>query len=392
MNQKKIVVIFGTRPDTIKQAPVILELKKNSEFFKVITIATAQHRQMLDQVLEVFRITPDYDLDIMAPRQTLASLTAKIITGLDEILEKESPDMVIVQGDTSTTCIGSLAAFYRQIPVGHIEAGLRTNDKSNPFPEEINRRITSCITDLHFAPTITSRNSLLKENIDPKTIFVTGNTVIDALKYSVIENYEFSVPTLKKIVTKKNKIILVTMHRRENLGKPMEGACNAIKKLAAEYPSISFVFPVHLNPVVRETVYPIFRDMPNVYLLEPFDYLDFVNLMAKSFLIITDSGGVQEEGPHFGIPILVLRYVTERPEAVEFGTVKLVGLDEQKIYSTAHKLIENKEEYKKMANAVNPYGDGLSSVRTVKIIKNYFGLAKEPVNEFIPKLDKKNSK
>jgi UDP-N-acetylglucosamine 2-epimerase (non-hydrolysing) len=392
MNQKKIVVIFGTRPDTIKQAPVIIELKKYPEFFKVITIATAQHRQMLDQVLEVFKITPDYDLDIMSPRQTLASLTAKIITGLDEILEKENPDMVLVQGDTSTTCIGSLAAFYRQIPVGHVEAGLRTNDKANPFPEEINRRITGCITDLHFAPTSTSRKALLRENIDPKTIFVTGNTVVDALQYSVNENYEFSVPMLKNIVSKKNKIVLITMHRRENLGKPMEGACNAIKRLAEEYPGISFVFPVHLNPMVRETVYPVFRDMPNVFLLEPFDYLDFVNLMAKSFLILTDSGGVQEEGPHFGIPILVLRYVTERPDAIEFGTVKLVGLDEQKIYDTAHKLIEDKEEYKKMANAVNPYGDGLSSIRTVKIIKNYFGMTNEPVDEFIPKLAKQISK
>ncbi|MDP4207431.1 MAG: UDP-N-acetylglucosamine 2-epimerase (non-hydrolyzing) [Bacteroidota bacterium] len=385
MNRKKIAVIFGTRPDTIKQAPVILELQRHPEYFDVVTIATAQHRQMLDQVLEVFKIKPDYDLDIMAPKQTLASLTAKIITGIDEILEKEKPDMVLVQGDTSTTCIGSLAAFYRQIPVGHVEAGLRTDDKMNPFPEEINRRITGCITDLHFAPTKTAKDSLLKENVDPKTIFVTGNTVVDALEYSVKENYEFTVPVLTEVVNQNKKIVLVTMHRRENWGKPMEGAARAIKRLAQQYPDFAFVFPVHMNPIVRDAVIPILKDMPNVKLIEPLDYLDFVNIMAKSYLILTDSGGVQEEGPHFGIPILCLRYVTERPDAVNFGTVKLVGLEEETIYNTALKLIEDENEYKKMANAVNPYGDGLSSDRTVKIIKNYFGLANEEIIEFDPR-------
>jgi UDP-N-acetylglucosamine 2-epimerase (non-hydrolysing) len=386
MNKKKIAVIFGTRPDTIKMAPVILELQKHPDFFDVLTIATAQHRQMLDQVLEVFKIKPDYDLDIMAPKQTLASLTAKIITGIDEVLEKEKPDMVLVQGDTSTTCIGSLAAFYRQIPVGHVEAGLRTNDKSNPFPEEINRRITGCITDLHFAPTATAKKDLLKENVDPKTIFVTGNTVVDALEYSVKENYSFMLPVLNELTSVNNKIVLVTMHRRENWGKPMEGAANAIKRLVIKFPDFRFVFPVHLNPIVREAVTPILKDLKNVFLIEPLDYLDFVNLMAKSYLILTDSGGVQEEGPHFGIPILCLRYVTERPDAVDFGTVKLVGLDEEKIYSTALSLIENPEEYKKMANAVNPYGDGFSADRTIKIIKNYFGLSKETIDEFNPNL------
>lgn len=385
MNRKKIAVIFGTRPDTIKMAPIILELQNNAEYFDVLTIATAQHRQMLDQVLEVFKIKPDYDLDIMAPKQTLASLTAKIITGIDEILEKEKPDMVLVQGDTSTTCIGSLAAFYRQIPVGHIEAGLRTNDKANPFPEEINRRITGCITDLHFAPTSTARNSLLLENVDPKTVFVTGNTVVDALKYSVKENYQFTVPILNEIADKKKKVVLVTMHRRENWGKPMEGAATAIKRLAQKFPDFAFVFPVHLNPIVREAVTPILKDLPNVSLIEPLDYLDFVNMMAKSYLILTDSGGVQEEGPHFGVPILVLRYVTERPDAVDYGTVKLVGLDEETIYKAALQLIEDEKEYKKMANAVNPYGDGLSSLRTIKIIKNYFGFSNEVVDEFIPR-------
>ena len=385
MDRKKIAVIFGTRPDTIKMAPIILELQKYPEYFEVLTIATAQHRQMLDQVLDVFKIKPDYDLDIMAPKQTLASLTAKIITGIDEVLAIEKPDMVLVQGDTSTTCIGSLAAFYRQIPVGHIEAGLRTNDKANPFPEEINRRITGCITDLHFAPTKTAKNSLLKENVDPKTIFVTGNTVVDALEYSVKENFQFTVPILNDVVNQKKKVVLVTMHRRENWGKPMEGAASAIKRLAEKYPDFSFIFPMHLNPIVRDVVNPILKDMDNVALIEPLDYLDFVNLMAKSYLILTDSGGVQEEGPHFGIPILCLRYVTERPDAVDYGTVKLVGLDEETIYNTALQLIEDQNEYKKMATAINPYGDGLSSERTIKIIKNYFGMAIEVVNEFNPK-------
>jgi UDP-N-acetylglucosamine 2-epimerase (non-hydrolysing) len=384
MNKKKIAVVFGTRPDTIKMAPIILELAKYPEQFKVLTIATAQHRQMLDQVLDVFEIKSSYDLDIMAPKQTLASLTAKIITGLDEIFTAEKPDMVLVQGDTSTTCIGSLAAFYHQIPVGHIEAGLRTNDKANPFPEEINRRITGVITDLHFAPTETAKQSLLKENVDPSTIFVTGNTVVDALEYTVRENYKFAVPILDTIVSKGKKIVLVTMHRRENWGLPMAGACQAIRRLAVKYPDLEFLFPVHMNPVVREVVYPILENQPNVSLIEPLDYLDFVNIMAKSYLIFTDSGGVQEEGPHFGIPILVLRSVTERPDAVDFGTVKLVGLDEENIFNTAVQLIDNKAEYAKMANAINPYGDGLSAIRTIKIIKNYFGFSKEVVEEFVP--------
>jgi len=384
MKTKKIAVIFGTRPDTIKMAPIILELQKYPDCFEVINIATAQHRQMLDQVLDVFQIKPDYDLDIMTSNQSLAGLTAKIISGLDVILEKEKPDMVLVQGDTSTTCIGSLAAFYHRIPVGHIEAGLRTNDKSNPFPEEINRRITGCITDLHFAPTALSENSLLKENIDPNTIFVTGNTVIDALKYSVVENYIFTIEELNSIVANRNKIVLVTMHRRENLGKPMEGAAKAIKRLAKEYPDFSFVFPVHKNPLVRDVVYPVLQRLENVTLIEPLDYLDFVNLMSKSFLILTDSGGVQEEGPHFGIPVLVLRTTTERPDAITFGTAKLVGLEEENIYLNAKSLMDDETKYQKMATAINPYGDGNAAERIIKIIKNYFKLSEEFVERFSP--------
>lgn len=381
---KKIAVIFGTRPDTIKLASVILELKKEKKYFKVITIATAQHRQMLDQVLDVFKLVPDYDLNIMLPKQSLTTLTQNTIKKLDDVIVKENPDLVIVQGDTTTTFVGSLVAFYHQIPVGHIEAGLRTNDKANPFPEEINRRLTSAITDLHFAPTETAKKALLKENISRKSIFVTGNTVIDALNIAIKKNYKFTVPLLNEIISQKKKIILLTMHRRENWGEPMKGACNAVKRLALLYPGFNFVFPVHLNPVVSEVVHGTLDNLKNVYLIAPLDYSDFVNFMSMTYLIITDSGGVQEEGPHFGIPILVLRKVTERPEAVKYGTVKLVGLDEETIFRTAKRLIEDKTAYKKMASAVNPYGDGLSSRRTVQIIKNYFNISKTKVKEFIP--------
>ena len=380
---KKIAVIFGTRPDTIKLAPIILELQKEKDF-KVINIATAQHRSMLDQVLSVFKIVPDYDLNIMAPKQTLAGLSGRSIIGLDEILANEKPDLTLVQGDTTTTFIGSLASFYNHIPVGHVEAGLRTNDKANPFPEEINRRLTGVISELHFAPTDSAKQSLLKENTDPKSIFVTGNSVIDALKYSVIKDYSFTVDILNQLVAEKKKIVLVTMHRRENWGEPMKGAANAIKRLAERYPDFAFVFPVHMNPIVRDVVNPVLTGISNVHLIEPLDYLDFVNIMSKSFLILTDSGGVQEEGPHFGIPLLVLRSVTERPDAVDYGTVKLVGTDEEKIFSAATLLIGNKNEYQQMANAANPYGDGLAAERTVRIIKNYFGMTNDIVEEFHP--------
>jgi len=388
---KKIAVIFGTRPDTIKMAPIIKELERQTEHFKLITIATAQHRQMLDQVLDVFKIKPDYDLNIMKPSQTLATITKNTIEELDIIFEKEKPDLVLVQGDTTTTFVGSLAAFYRQIPVGHIEAGLRTNDKSNPFPEEINRRLTSTITDLHFAPTQTAKEALLVENVNPKNIFVTGNTVIDALSYSVKNDYIFSSDSLNQIFDQDKKIILVTMHRRENIGEPMKSACYAIKNLALSYKDYNIIFPVHLNPKVQDVAQSILGNISNVFLINPLDYLDFVNLMSKSYLILTDSGGVQEEGPHFGIPILVLREVTERPEAVEYGTVKLVGLDEHTIFTTADNLLSNDEEYMKMAAAINPYGDGLSAKRTIQIIKNYFQISNNPIVEFDPLAIKEKS-
>ena len=382
---KKIAVIFGTRPDTIKLAPIILELKKETKYFDTVTIATAQHRQMLDQVLDVFKIVPDYDLNIMKPQQSLATLTESTIAAVDIVLEKEIPDMVIVQGDTTTTFVGSLAAFYRHIPVGHVEAGLRTHDKANPFPEEINRRLTSCMADLHFAPTAMCKKALLREDVDPRNIFVTGNSVIDALRISVKKHYSFSIHTLNQLAAQNNRIVLLTMHRRENWGEPMRAACDAVKRLAAAYPSMNFIFPVHLNPVVREVVYGTLSSLSNVFLIEPLDYLDFVNLMARSYLIITDSGGVQEEGPSLGKPILVLRKVTERPEAVTYGTVKLVGLDEARIFSSAKKLLDNKTAYEKMAGAINPYGDGRAAVRTVQAVKKYFGLSKKVIREFSPR-------
>ena len=382
---KKIAVIFGTRPDTIKLAPIILELKKEKKYFDAIAIATAQHRHMLDQVLDVFKIVPDHDLNIMQPYQSLANLTENTIAAVDTVLEKEMPDMDLVQGDTTTTFVGSLVAFYRHIPVGHVEAGLRTHDKANPFPEEINRRLTSCIADLHFAPTATSRNALLREHINPKNIFVTGNSVIDALKLSVKKNYSFTLHTLNQLVAQDKRVVLITMHRRENWGEPMRNACNAVKRLAALYPDMNYIFPVHLNPIVREVVYGTLGSLDNVFLIEPLDYVDFVNLMSRSYLIITDSGGVQEEGPSLAKPILVLRTVTERPEAVASGTVKLVGLDEGAIVTAAKKLIDSKTAYKKMASATNPYGDGRAAERTVRIIKRYFGFSKKVVHEFRPR-------
>jgi UDP-N-acetylglucosamine 2-epimerase (non-hydrolysing) len=382
-SQKKIAVIFGTRPDTIKLAPIILALKRE-RCFSVVTIATAQHRQMLDQVLKVFDIHPDHDLNSMKPRQTLAEITRNTIDGIDHVLEDERPDMVLVQGDTTTTFVGSLAAFYRHIPVGHVEAGLRTNNKAHPFPEEINRRLTSCIADLNFAPTETAKKALLREHTIPSSIVVTGNSVIDALRIAVRKKYKFSVPILSTAVEHGKRMVLITLHRRENWGAPMEGAARAIKRLAERYDDVNFIFPVHLNPAVRDIVFPILQHIPNVFLIEPLDYLDFVNLMARSYLILTDSGGVQEEGPALGKPVLVLREVTERPEAVEYGTVKLVGLDEERIFNTARKLLDNRKAYTAMATATNPYGDGFAARRTVHALKHHFGYSKTEVKEFRP--------
>jgi UDP-N-acetylglucosamine 2-epimerase (non-hydrolysing) len=383
--RKTIAVLFGTRPDTIKLAPIILELQKHKRRYDVITIASAQHRHMLDQVLHVFDIQPDFDLNIMRPQQTLASLTTTLLTKLDGVLHRTKPDMVLVQGDTTTTFVGSLAAFYRGIPVGHVEAGLRTNDKQNPFPEELNRKLTSAIAELHFAPTHTAKRALQEEGYPREKIFITGNSVIDALNIAVKAHHPFTARRLQHVVNEGKRIVLLTMHRRENWGKPMRGACCAIKRLARLYPNLNFLFPVHLNPIVRDVIHPTLSNLPNVHLIEPLDYLDFVNLMSKSYLIITDSGGVQEEGPALGKPVLVLRKVTERPEAVKFGTVKLVGLDEEKIFSTAKQLLSDLKAYKKMAFATNPYGDGCAAQRTVAAINYYFGFSRSRPSDFSPR-------
>jgi UDP-N-acetylglucosamine 2-epimerase (non-hydrolysing) len=386
MNEvRKIAVVFGTRPDTIKLAPVILELKKHPGDFQVVTIATAQHREMLDQVLEVFAIVPEYDLNVMKPQQSLAEITRNVIDALDRVLEKEAPAMVLVQGDTTTTFVGALAAFYRNIPVGHVEAGLRTYDRAHPFPEEINRRLTSSLADLHCAPTATSRRALLREHIDPRTVFITGNTVIDALRIAVRKEHVFSVPELNRVAGLHRRILLVTMHRRENWGEPMASAARALRRIVETHGDLHLVFPVHLNPRVRDVVNPVLGGLPNVSLIEPLDYLDFVNIMARSTLIITDSGGVQEEGPSLAKPILVLREVTERPEAVQFGTVKLAGLDEERIYRHAHRLLSDRRAYEAMANAVNPYGDGHAARRTVQIIRHYFRFSRTLPKEFSPR-------
>jgi UDP-N-acetylglucosamine 2-epimerase (non-hydrolysing) len=385
MKKKTIALVFGTRPDTIKLAPIILQLRRERAWCRTVSIATAQHRHMLDQVLNVFGIRPEYDLNIMRPRQSLAQITRNTIEALDRIMVHEKPDMVLVQGDTLTTFVGSLAAFFRHIPVGHVEAGLRTNDKTQPFPEEMNRRLTSCIGDLHFAPTATAKQALLREHVDPHTVFVTGNSVIDALKIAVGRTHRFTIPALQRAMSAGKRTILVTMHRRENWGEPMRGAAKALRRLAMEFPDVQILFPVHKNPIVREVVIPLLRDLPNAVLLEPLDYLDFVHTMARSTIVITDSGGVQEEGPSLGKPILVLREKTERPEAVRFGTVKLVGLDAERIYQTAKNLLVRASAYRAMATAVNPYGDGHSAERTVRIIKHYFHLTRSPGGEFHPR-------
>jgi UDP-N-acetylglucosamine 2-epimerase (non-hydrolysing) len=381
---KKIAFIFGTRPDTIKLAPIIKAFQKESKAFSVLTIATSQHRAMLDQVLSVFAIKPDYDLNIMKKRQNLGDITTNIMVKLYPVLEKEKPDMVVVQGDTSTTFVAALAAFYLKIPVCHAEAGLRTNDIQSPFPEELNRRLTTTITALHLPPTDHAKKALLHERVSPAHIFVTGNSVIDALKFVVKKGYTFSDTALQGFLARPGKHVLLTMHRRENLGQPMAAACRAVRSLAAEFPHHNFIFPVHPNPAVQEVVYPLLSGVKNILLIAPLNYSDFTNLMSRMHFIISDSGGVQEEGPSLGKPVLVLREKTERPEAVKFGTVKLTGLDEKKILQYARKLFLDKTYYEKMAKATNPYGDGRASERTVFAVKKFFSLKSKTIAEFAP--------
>lgn len=378
----KVMTVFGTRPEAIKMAPVVLELTKYPDLIQPIVAVTAQHREMLDQVLHLFDIKPDYDLDIMAQGQTLFDITCKAMQGLNRVLSESKPDIVLVHGDTTTTFAGALAAFYHQTEIGHVEAGLRTHNKYSPYPEEMNRKLTGSLTDMHFAPTATASNNLRQENIKEEAIFVTGNTVIDALLATVNEKFEFSNEVLRKIDYKNRKVVLVTTHRRENLGEPMRHVYQALRDLVNEFEDIEIVFPVHKNPKVREVVESELGGLARVNLIDPLDYEPFANLLARSYLVLTDSGGIQEEAPALGKPVLVLRDTTERPETIDAGTVKLIGTDKMKIYNEAKLLLSNKKEYERMANACNPYGDGQAARRIVEAILWKHGLRSEKPGSF----------
>ncbi|MEQ8176482.1 MAG: UDP-N-acetylglucosamine 2-epimerase (non-hydrolyzing) [Syntrophomonadaceae bacterium] len=362
------MVVFGTRPEAIKMAPVVKELQKQDDLQTIVTV-TAQHREMLDQVLDLFQIQPDYDLNIMKHHQDLYSITTGVLTGLKEVLEKEKPQLLLVHGDTTTTFAAALAAFYQHIPVGHVEAGLRTRNKFNPFPEEINRTLTGCLTDLHFAPTDSARENLIAESTALFRIWVTGNTVIDALLQTIKPDYQFSEEFLSIDFNK--RIILVTTHRRENWGDNMRNIYQALIKLVEEFDDVEVVFPVHRNPIVRELAQEMLGNLPGFHLIDPLEYEPFSHLMNASYLILTDSGGIQEEAPSLGKPVLVLRDYTERPEAVQAGTVKLVGTTSERVYNEARLLLADQREYDKMARAINPYGDGQASKRIVRVIKDF---------------------
>lgn len=364
------MVVFGTRPEAIKMAPLVRELEERSSEFELIVTVTAQHREMLDQVLDVFGVKPNYDLNIMKKKQTLAEITTRALNGLNDIIEETSPDIVLVHGDTTTTFAASLASYYQQVAVGHVEAGLRTWNKHSPFPEEINRQLTSVIADIHFAPTEKAKQNLISENIAQDHIYVTGNTAIDALKTTVSDTY--SHPILDEIGDK--RLVLLTAHRRENLGGNMEQMFRAIKRLVEAHRDIYVVYPVHLNPVVQQTAADILADSDRIQLIEPLGVIDFHNFAARSHLILTDSGGVQEEAPSLGVPVLVLRDTTERPEGIDAGTLKLAGTDEDTIFNLANQLLTDQEEYDRMAQAKNPYGDGEASRRIADAILAYFNV------------------
>lgn len=366
----KVLTIFGTRPEAIKMAPLVKKMNKDSRIESLLCV-TAQHREMLDQVLELFELIPDYDLNIMKPNQTISHITSNVLIGLEEILIKEKPDMILVHGDTTTTFASALAGFYQQIKVGHVEAGLRTFDKYSPFPEEMNRILTGHIADIHFAPTDRNRQNLLLEGIPADRIFITGNTVIDALLEVANKPYEFENEVLKGIDFENNRVITVTCHRRENLGENMEHIFSAIKDIAEEFDDTEIIYPVHLNPKVRDIARKILGNARRIHLIEPLQYQPFVNLMSKSHLIITDSGGMQEEAPSLGKPVLVVRKETERPEAIEAGTVKLAGVSRDTIYQMTKELLTDKDAYEKMAHAVNPYGDGHACERIIEILVQY---------------------
>lgn len=376
MEKLRIMSVFGTRPEAIKMAPLVQELAKYEEITSICCV-TAQHREMLDSVLEVFHLKPDWDLDIMTPRQTLSSITSKCLIGMDEAIEQLQPDMILVHGDTSTTFAGALSAFYHKVPVGHVEAGLRTYDKYSPYPEEMNRKLVTSIADLYFCPTQSNRENLLREGID-KGLFITGNTVIDALKTTVREDYVFATEDLNRLPYGDKKILLVTCHRRENYGQPMEDIMSALAEIARTHNDVELVYPVHLSPVVQECAKRHLENIPNVHLIPPLPADEMHNLMARCYLVLTDSGGLQEEAPALGKPVLVLRKETERPEAVAAGTVKLAGVDHDTIVAMAHTLITDETAYTAMAHAVNPYGDGNACRRIAEAILWHFDRGEKP--------------
>ena len=380
MNPIRVMTIFGTRPEAIKMAPLVKELQ-GREGIQSICCVTAQHRQMLDSVLDIFHLKPDYDLNIMEPRQTLSTITTKCLLGMEGVLEQAKPDLVLVHGDTSTTFAGALAAFYHQVMVGHVEAGLRTWDKYSPFPEEMNRKLVGDIADLHFCPTAANRENLAREDIR-EGVFITGNTVIDALKTTVVKDYRFANELLNGLDYQGKKIILVTCHRRENYGQPMANIMTALRRVAEAFPDVELVYPVHLSPVVREAAGKYLSGHDRIHLIDPLDVEEMHNLMARSYLVMTDSGGLQEEAPALGRPVLVLRRETERPEAVAAGTVKIAGTEEETIFSMAAELLTDEAAYHAMAHAVNPYGDGQACARIVDAIEWKFGLRAQPPAAF----------
>lgn len=370
---KKIMFVFGTRPEAIKMAPLVKAVEA-AEDLEPLVVVTAQHREMLDQVLQLFDVHPSYDLNLMKPGQSLTDITAGVLRGIERIVIKEKPDLVLVHGDTTTTFAGALASFYQQVPIGHVEAGLRSGNMYSPFPEEANRRLTGALTSIHLAPTPQARANLLREGINPDIIYTTGNTVIDALMMTIKDDYTFD-DDLEKALNVPGRKVLLTTHRRENLGQPMVQIFRAIRKLHERFPDVHFYFPVHLNPKVRALAKEALSDQERVHMFEPLDYAPFANLINRMDLVLTDSGGLQEEAPAIGKPVLVLRDNTERPEAVEAGTVRLVGADTQLIYDTVETLFTDEEEYARMEHAVNPYGDGKACERIVAAIKHYLGLA-----------------
>ncbi len=378
MSKIKVMTVFGTRPEAIKMAPLVKELEKYPDEIESIVTVTAQHREMLDQVLEIFEVIPDHDLNIMKSRQTLVDITNRVLTGLNEIISKVKPDIVLVHGDTTTTFVASLASFYNQTKVGHVEAGLRTWDKYSPFPEEMNRQLTGVLSDLHFAPTSKSALNLETENKNKNDIFITGNTAIDALKTTVKEEYTHEI--LEKL--ENDRMILLTAHRRENLGTPMENMFKAIRKIVDEHQDVQVVYPVHLNPVVQEAAATILGNHSRIHLINPLDVIDFHNFASRAHIILTDSGGVQEEAPSLGKPVLVLRDTTERPEGIEAGTLKLAGTDEETIYNLTKELLTEEDVYSTMSKASNPYGDGHASRRIVEAILYHFGFRDERPSDF----------